>query len=207
MNVLIKNGRIWDGEKFFFGDILTDDSKILKIAEHIDAEARFTFDVAGKIVSAGLVDIHVHMRGISSDNYGISTDLSCIPFGVTTACDGGGLQGDEALLTSFTVKSMTFASAVIENNNLNVAATEARFRDYGSRALGLKLFFDTSSKHIVDITPLQQVCDLATKLGCKVLVHCAHSPTTMEDVVRTLRPGDILTHIYHGNENICADND
>ena len=25
--------------------------------------------------------------------------------------------------------------------------------------------------------------------------------------MRTLRPGDILTHIYHGNENTCADND
>ena len=34
--LLIKNGTIWDGEKFFCGDICVSDGKISEIAEHIE---------------------------------------------------------------------------------------------------------------------------------------------------------------------------
>ena len=37
--ILIKNGRIWDGEGFFFADLLTKDDKIAKISPDIKDEA------------------------------------------------------------------------------------------------------------------------------------------------------------------------
>ena len=38
--ILIKNGKIWDGEKFFYGDILTNDKHIEKIEEEISNEEK-----------------------------------------------------------------------------------------------------------------------------------------------------------------------
>ena len=50
--ILIKNGRVWDGEKFFFADVLTDGGKISKIESDICDDAEFVFDAKNKIVSA-----------------------------------------------------------------------------------------------------------------------------------------------------------
>ena len=68
--VLIKNGKIWDGEKFFYGDILTNDKHIEKIDTSINENADYIYDATGKLVSAGLVDIHVHLKGISCEEFG-----------------------------------------------------------------------------------------------------------------------------------------
>ena len=72
--ILIKNGRVWDGEKFYFADVLADNGKISKIGEIIDEPVNsatdFVFDAKDKIVSAGFVDLHMHMRGVSSVTFG-----------------------------------------------------------------------------------------------------------------------------------------
>ena len=92
--ILIKNGKVWDGERFYFADILTENEKIAKIADKIYETADFEYDASGKIVSAGLVDSHVHMRVHPSDAFAIQAEMSCFPFGVTAAADAGRTQGD-----------------------------------------------------------------------------------------------------------------
>lgn len=208
MSILIKNGRIWDGERFFRGDILTEDDRIAEIAPHIDADAKYIYDAQGMIVSAGLVDAHMHIRGISSYAFGINAEMGCLPFGVTAACDAGGSHGSHVALARSAVKSVVFADSVIADNHLNTTATRRNLALYGKYAVGLKLFYDIGTgKKLWDITPLQEVCAFARERGIKVLVHCNHSPTSMLSIVETLAPGDILTHIYHGGENSCTEDD
>ena len=67
--ILIKNGRIWNGEEFFFADVLIDQKIINKIDTHIDTDADFIFDASEKIVSCGFVDAHMHMKGIAPPEY------------------------------------------------------------------------------------------------------------------------------------------
>jgi len=50
--ILIKNGKVWDGEGFHFADVLTENEKISKIADKICETAEFEYDASGKIVSA-----------------------------------------------------------------------------------------------------------------------------------------------------------
>lgn len=54
-SILLKNGRIWDGEEFFNTDVFIERGKIVKIADGISEKSDFTEDVSGKIVTAGLV--------------------------------------------------------------------------------------------------------------------------------------------------------
>ena len=104
--ILIKNGRVWDGEQFLYSDVLTVGKTVSKIAPSIFENADFIYNADGKTVSAGLVDAHVHMRGISIEEFGIQAEISCFPFGVTAAADAGGGRGDKSLLDSFMLKNL-----------------------------------------------------------------------------------------------------
>jgi len=205
--VLIKNGRVWDGEQFFFADVLTDGKTILKLAPNIDEKAAFVYDATGQIVSAGLVDCHAHMRGLSGSVYAFPSEMACFPFGVTAAVDAGSQSGEEASAAQMAVKTLVCAEAKIENDHLNREITAQRLSRYGSRALGIKLYFDDTFENIRTAAPLQEVCRFARQQGVKVMVHCSHSPIPMADIVAILSPGDILTHIFHGGKHDCTEND
>lgn len=201
MSILIKNGKLWDGEKFFFSDVFVDGSKITEISRQITRTADFVYNAEGQIVSAGLIDIHIHMKGISTDDFGIQTEMSCFPFGVTAACDAGGIGGDSELLKKFAVKSGVFAAVDVKNNHIEKSSAEERLKLYGDKCQGLKLYFDTSSPEIKDVTPLCELLKFAEIKGLKIMVHSSNSPISMSELLKILRPGDILTHAYHGGIN------
>lgn len=69
--IILRNGRIWDGEKFFDGSVAIEDGQISQIGE-IHGKAELEFDAAGKIISAELVDIHTHLRGVSCAGFGVN---------------------------------------------------------------------------------------------------------------------------------------
>ncbi len=101
--ILIKNGRLFDRNKLVCKDIFTYNGVISKIEPNITDKADFVFDASGMIVSPGLVDTHVHIKGLSSDDFGINAEMSCLPFGVTAAADAGSSYGDRAFLDSIAV--------------------------------------------------------------------------------------------------------
>lgn len=205
--ILIKNGKIWDGDKFFYADILTNNKYIEKIEASINENADFVYDAKGKIVSAGLVDIHVHLKGVSCDEFGIQAEMSSLPFGVTAVNDAGGGLGDRTLLESFAVKNTVFVGADIVNNHASFTRTDECLEKYGDKAIGVKVYFDKTNPEVIDITPLEEVCDYAKKKDLKVMVHCSNSPASMVEIINTLSSGDILTHAFHGGDNSCLEND
>ncbi len=205
--ILIKNGRVFDGYEFFDADLLTNGSKIEKIEPNIECDdtATYVFDAAGKIVSAGLVDIHVHLQVSPTDKFGISADLSTIPFGVTAAADAGRTRGERLILDSFTVKNVVFVTAHIRDNNAQLEKVTEATERFGNKVVGLKVYFDTVQSSVTDITPLGEICDYAHARGLRVMVHCSNSPTPMSEILATLGAGDILTHTYHGGVNTSRD--
>lgn len=199
--VLIKNGRVWDGEKFSYADVLLEKNTVIKIEEHVFESADYIYDASGKTVSAGLVDAHVHMRGISSRKFGIQAEMSCFPFGVTAASDASGVHGDRALLDSFMLKNTVFVCSKLQGNHAYFDGAEQMLRIYGDKAVGIKVYFDTTSSDVEDITPLREVCSFARAKGLRVMVHCSHSPVGVAEILSVLGRGDILTHSFHGEEN------
>lgn len=198
--ILIKNGKVWDGERFYFADVLTDNEKISKIADKIDEAVEFEYDASGKIVSAGLVDAHVHMRGINKE-FGIQAEMSSIPFGVTAAADACGALGDKALLDSFMLKNVIFVPAKFHDNKAYFDSVEKKLEKYGEKAIGIKVYFDTQISEVKDIKPLCEVLEFAEKKNLIIMVHSSNSPVPMPKLLSVLRKGDILTHAYHGGTN------
>ncbi len=205
MTIIIKNGRVWDGEKFFLADVLSENGIITKIEENISVASDYVYDAEGKTVSCGFVDIHTHMRGISPDIYGIQAEMSAFPFGVTAAADSGAISGDEGLLDLFALKSYVFPIGEIINNRLNRKKLDEALLRYGRRAVGVKIAFDSASPEITSISALEDVCEYARERSLPVTVHTTGSPASMADIVKTLSKGDILTHAYHGGKNNSAE--
>ncbi len=199
--ILIKGGRVWDGEKFFFADVMTENQTVARIEAGIEDEADFVFDAEGKTVSAGLVDIHTHFKGISSNGFGINPDMVTLPFGVTAAADASGIQGDRALLDAFGVKNAVFVCSDIKNNKASFDGALCMMEKYGDKVVGIKAYFDVTSNQVFDISPLRETVEFAEKHGLKVMVHSSNSPVPMSELLGALRCGDILTHAYHGAKN------
>ena len=201
MKILIKNGNVWNGECFRKADVLTDSGVIVEISEKTQQSADFTFDAAGKIVSHGLIDIHTHMSGISSDEFGINTDLSCIPFGVTMAADAGGGHLNKKLLKSSLTKCCVFTSVDIRNDSANFDYTKKMLDEYEDLAIGLKLYYDDTICSVASIKPLVESIEFARKNNLKVMVHCTNSPVKMAEILGVLGKGDVLTHTFHGGKS------
>ncbi len=204
--ILVKNGRVWNGWEFLESDILTQDDRIVKIEKEIEDPADYIFDATGKIVSAGLVDAHVHMKGISCDAYGIQAEMSCLPFGVTAAADAGAGYGDREKLDFMGIRNCVFVQVKIRENKADFTKALEMLKKYGDKAIGVKICFDKSTGEVWNMAPLQEVVAFAEEHGLIVMVHSSHSPVPMPEVLRTLRKGDILTHAYHGGTHtVLAD--
>lgn len=66
MLILIRNGRLYAPDEMGKRDMLIAAGKIIKIAEKIDIPQNLdikTVDAAGKIITPGFIDLHVHITG------------------------------------------------------------------------------------------------------------------------------------------------
>ncbi|MBR4863239.1 MAG: amidohydrolase family protein [Oscillospiraceae bacterium] len=200
-DLLIKNGRIWDGYRFLHGDVLVEKGMITAIGDDLPYSKGLLFDAAGMIVSPGLVDGHVHFSGPEPDRYGIDPAMSCIPFGVTAAIDAGGAHGDKYLCDNLIVKNRTFVRIAIKDDTADFTVTEEKLALYKENAIGIKVYFDTEKPDVRSAKPLEQACRFARDRNLKVMVHCSDAPVPMAEYLPLLAPGDILTHAFQGGRN------
>jgi len=209
MKILIKHGRVWDGERFFYADVMTDEGRIAKIEPNIPSseisESDRLFDARGLVVSAGLVDCHLHLRGISDPIYGCSHDLITMPFGVTAAVDGSGIYGDKSLLQHNILKATTFAAVDVVDGAPDFDSLEDRKRRFEGFVSGYKVYFDNGGGTFPSVEPLVKIMERAEKDGVIVMVHCNGSPVPMSEYLPVFRKGDILTHAFHGGKFTAAE--
>ena len=89
-NFLLKGGRLIDpaGGKDGIFDIHVRDGKIDAIGANLDADGATVIDVKDRIVTPGLIDVHLHlMKGLGA--FGVDPDIFGVGSGVTTVVDAG----------------------------------------------------------------------------------------------------------------------
>lgn len=225
MEFLIKNGVVYDPSRHSVEkrDIALADGKIaVPSAEH---HYRQVIDAQGCIVTAGLIDYHVHyMRGASES--GVQADTVSFCSGVTTAVDGGtagaGMyeQAYRTFVTNSQVRFLNYllvASGGQSNNqypeNLDpVRMDEKRilelFKKYPENLVGLKtrISHGIIDKDLVEAS-LRRTVEIAEKAGTRVIVHVTDCPVSLDKVTHLLRPGDVICHIYQGKDHCCLGKD
>lgn len=83
MDYLLRNGHIYLNGTFFDGDLWIRDGVIAALGVDLQVQAVRTIDLDGKLVTAGLVDLHVHFRDPGQ------TDKETIATGSRAAARGG----------------------------------------------------------------------------------------------------------------------
>lgn len=90
MNYIIKNGKVIDPANNInkIADILIRDGKIEKVQEDIASKDAHVIDAEGRIVTAGLVDMHAHLRepGREDKETILTGTRAAIRGGFTTVC-------------------------------------------------------------------------------------------------------------------------
>lgn len=195
--ILLKNGKIFDGERFFFGSVLAEDEKILAIGEVAEAEGALEIDVKGGIIAPGLVDVHTHLSEMSGAPFGFPALLATVPFGVTAAVDASANLPPEAS-ASLPIETAALVSLHMKDGKPDFAAMEKKLRAFGDRALGVKIYFDQGQPYVPTLSEIREVSAFTKALGLLTMVHCTDSPDAMGDLVVALSERDILTHAYHG---------
>lgn len=213
-SLIIRNGMVVDTEngRVEKKDIAAMDGKIAEIADRITGDAVSEVDASGCYVTPGLIDHHTHIYPMAK--IGIPAESVCFGAGVTTAVDAGstGCRTFEKHLPyldslkldvkaylhvcSTGLDSLPDTMEDVRPEHMEYEAIRDMFEKHGDRLLGLKL---RTSKNIVGeqgLEPLKATVALGERLGVPVMVHITNPPASIDEILRILRPGDIVTHMY-----------
>jgi dihydroorotase len=174
---------------------------------------RDVVDVTGLLITPGLVDLHTHVHP-GATYWGIEPDPIAWYSGVTTWVDAGSavaytLAGLRAAIAGrqvrtpvlLNISAVGLTGATGEGRDLDncdpdlAAATVAANRDL---VAGVKVRIDRHAVGGSGLEPLRRAIAVGTACDVPVMVHIGAGPPNLDDVLRLLRPGDIVTHCASG---------
>ncbi len=213
--LLLKNGHVIDPLNHIDGvmDVAVENGRIQQVGT-VEETASNTIDASGCYVVPGLVDHHCHIYPLAG--IGLPAEAVCFASGVTTAVDAGSsgcatyaayrpfIQMSKLRIRAYLnvcstgLASLPAALEDVDPSHWNESAIRDCFQRYGDELLGLKLRTSAPIVKELGYRPLRAAVELAEKLGVSLMVHCTNPPGEMSELLRILRPGDIMTHMYMG---------
>ena len=198
-------------------DVAFSDGKVARVGPGLAKDAKEVRDVAGHIVTPGLIDLHTHVY-VHGTSLGIDADEFCRTSGVTTAIDTGSAGPGNF---------MGFRKHVIERSAVRILAylhvSHAGIYGFSERVMvgeseemrlmnpieavevadanrdvivGIKVRVGKHSSGTSGAAPLDIALQVAEEAGMPLMAHIDHPPPSYEEVVSRLRPGDVLTHAF-----------
>src|SRR5215470_6270863 len=226
--LVIANGDVLDPSQKLRGkrDIGIRYGQIAAIAGSIPADrAVQRIDVAGRLVTPGLVDLHTHL--CPHLGLGLPAD-ELVPITATTTAVSAGdagwhtwgvfrhlaLANSRTRLFSFVhIASIGLAGGLAPGEMLNIEYANVDgcakvVAENPDAVLGVKVRITDSVVGQNGLEPLRRAlraAELAGK-GVRVMCHIGAAPGNLADLLDLLRPGDILTHAYSGAGNNTVQN-
>jgi dihydroorotase len=228
-DLLIKNGQVVDPSQQLLAvrDVAIANKKIARVAENIaETEAGQVLDAKGKIVTPGLIDVHVHVYdGVAP--LGIPADANCIAKGVTTVLDAGSAGAHTfpafrknvinvvdtrvcALLNISVVGQSTFSKdnpygELLDLRFVNPKLAIKTIEQNRDVILGIKIRLSENITGERDLKALGMAREAADAVKLPLMVHIGNSHSPLADILAMLSKGDVVTHCYHGNANGILD--
>jgi dihydroorotase len=216
-DILIKNGNIIDPKNHINAkkDIAVANGKIAKVADDIPStQSKKTIDATGLYVVPGLIDIHTHVFvGAKADKfadgiYSVSPDDFTFKSGVTTVVDAGtsGWRNFSLFKEQVIDKSQTRVLAFVnivgsgmsgkpmqeDINDMNADSAALVIQKYKDIIAGVKIGHYEGN----DWTPFERALDAGKKSNTPLFVECHLPQFSLEDQLKKMRPGDIITHSF-----------
>jgi dihydroorotase len=215
-DLLIKGGTVLDPARKLHAalDIAVKDGKIAEISPNIAPDkSDKTISAAGKLVTPGLIDLHVHVYEGATEA-GINADRYCISRGVTTAVDAGsagypsiaGLRKYVintsatrlyALLDIGALGTLVGVKDAMENLEwVNPQLTARAAIANKPVVIGIKARLSRDIAGANDLEGLKRAREAAEISHLPMMLHIGDTNSPLRTILEALRPGDIITHCY-----------
>lgn len=218
-DLLLKGGRVIDPEQGLDAthDVAFAGGLVTAVGVDLGTQAREVRDVAGRIVTPGLIDMHSHVYW-GGTSLGVDAETIAKRSGTTTFVDAGSAgAGNFAGLRKFIVEpaaprilaylNISFPGIFAFSKNVMMGECED-LRLLDSREclalaernldliVGIKARVGARAGGNSGLAPLLLAIEVAEELDLPVMAHIDFPPPGRSEVLEALRPGDILTHCF-----------
>ncbi len=222
--LLLKGGMVIDPAQKLHTrrDIAIVKGKIAAIEPEIPMDqAQQTIRVEGKYVTPGLVDLHAHVYyGVTT--WGIRADPLCTTTGVTTIVDAGSASWAtfpgfrEFIVEPARTRILAYIhisgiglvyGPVGEMLDLAYADPEKvaeTAKEHPDLIVGVKVRQAKFQVGDNGLKPLELAIQAAEAAGLPVMCHIG-AGIPLPEVLRRMRPGDVITHCFQGNGDNLVD--
>ena len=221
-DLLLKSGSVVDPSMGLHGvhDIAVQDGKIARIAPTIPREeAAQVVDVAGHLVTPGLIDLHAHVFGGFIGN-GVHPDVGGVHAGVTTIVDAGSAgcatfdgfpnhiipRCHTEIIPFLHICQTGLATNpdIIAESSINLEGTLRVADQYKGLIRGIKARMVSPALEIFGMEMPRLAKRAARESGIKLMVHIGdttkrYDPNVIRELLPLLDEGDILTHYFTAN--------
>ncbi len=207
-------------------DVAFSDGRVAALGDGLANDGADVRDVAGHIVTPGLIDLHTHVYWGGS-SLGIDAEEFCRTSGVTTAVDTGSagpgnFKGfrrhviEPSAVRILAYLHVSFAGIYAFSKTVMVGESEEMRMMAPAEAVevakankdvvvGIKVRVGRYASGTSGTAPLDIALQVADAVGMPLMAHIDHPPPTYEEVLERLRPGDVLTHAFRPFPNTPVD--
>ena len=221
--LLIKGGTLIDPAQGVHAlkDVAFANGMVVEVGDDLPkTEAHEVIDASGYLVTPGMIDLHVHVfYGVS--HFGIQPDPTCLAKGATTVVDAGSAGADTfvgfrkyvidvsqtRILAQLNISSQGMLTSEIGEFEIpeyaNVGKACQIIEQHRDLILGVKVRLTRNSivSQRSGMLPLHQAREAADAAGLPIMVHPQDAwCDSIDDILKVMEKGDILTHCFHGRE-------
>lgn len=204
-------------------DVRLDVDRILELGDGLAPRpGEEVVDARDRLVLPGLIDLHVHVFWGAS-HYGIEPDPHCLGTGTTTVVDAGSAGAltfgafrryviDVAatrIVPFLNIGATGMVSPTVgeleEVRHIDKAAALRTIEAHRDLIRGIKVRLSRDLVGANARVALKTAREAGEAARLPIMVHVGETPIPLADILAELRPGDVMTHCYHGREEGILD--
>ena len=227
-DLLLKGGTLLDPGQGIHDrrDVAFRNGLVAAVADRLDpAHADRVIDIAGKLLTPGLIDLHGHFYHGGTGS-AVPADRHCLAAGATTGVDAGsagflnyGAMRDYVfpahrtrLLAFLHIGAVGLAANRILGGGLqdlriiDADRTAAAIKENPGFLFGVKVRMEHNAVAYWNAAEAMRLARAAAdQAGSRLMVHVSGTPIPLPQVLEYMGPGDICTHAFNGNAENMLD--
>jgi len=215
-DLIIKGGRVIDPSLRIDGplDVAIAGGRIAAVDANIAGDAAATIDARGKIVVAGLLDVHAHAARAKDG------PALCLADGVTGFIDAGSQGADRIsdvlaiaraapqpcrVLINIGRAGILAEGDTMDLNRADVGAARDAIAKNRDIIAGVKARLSRDVAGSNDYEVLRRAQEVASSFTMPVMIHMGQTMSPLPRLLEVLKPGDIVTHMFAPPPNSIVD--